>query len=388
MQFAVLGAGLMGRAVVCDLAHSAGVTEIAVGDFDLSRARDVARRFGAGKARATFADVRETRKLARFLRGSNAVINCTQYNWNLAVMEAALLARVNYLDLGGLYHMTRKQFRLDKDFRCANRLALVGMGGAPGITNVMARAASEAMERVEQIRVYNASKDSQRYEGPLAYTFSIATILDELTMPPVAFERGRFHDKPLLSEPERLRFRPPIGPVVVRHSLHSELGTLPVSFRSRGVREVSFKINYEPELVDLVRSLDAAGFTAREPVAVNGTQVSPRSMLLALLSRQAPQKPARDVEALRVVVVGLERGRRVVHSMEAWARYTVQPSLSAVARDTGFPASIAAQMLARGEIHGTGVAAPEKVVPPAPFFRELGKRNIRVRGWRTAPRTA
>jgi len=388
MRFAVLGAGLMGRAVVYDLAHSAGVTEIAVGDFDLSRARDVARRFGAGKARAAFADVRETRKLARLLRGADAVINCTQYTWNLAAMEAALLARVNYLDLGGLYYMTRKQFHLDKDFRRAGRLALVGMGGAPGITNVMARAASEGMERVEQIRVYNASTDSQRYEEPLAYTFSIATILDELTMPPVAFERGRFHEKPLLSEPERMRFRAPIGPVVVRHSLHSELGTLPASFRQKGVREVSFKINYQPELVNLVRSLDAAGFTAREPVAVNGTQVSPRSMLLALLSQQAPQKPARDVEALRVVVAGRERGRRVVDCMEAWTRYTVRPPLSAVARDTGFPASIAAQMLARGEIQGTGVAAPENVVPPTSFLEELEKRKIRVRRWRTALSTS
>jgi saccharopine dehydrogenase-like NADP-dependent oxidoreductase len=288
------------------------------------------------------------------------------------------------LDLGGLYHMTRKQFRFDKDFRRANRLALVGMGGAPGITNVMARAASEWMDGVDQIHVYNASADSQRYGGPLAYTFSIATILDELTMPPVAFERGRFREKPMLSEPERLRFRTPIGPVVVRHSLHSELGTLPSSFRGKGVREVSFKINYEHELVNVVRSLDAVGFTAREPVAVNGTQISPRSMLLVLLSRQGPQKPARDVEALRVVVAGRERGRRVVNAMEAWARYTVQPPLSAVARDTGFPASIVAQMLVRGEIQGTGVAAPENVVPPAPFFRELGKRNIRVRRWRAS----
>ncbi len=378
----------MGRAVVYDLAHSVGVKEIIVGDFDLSRARDVARQFGAGKARAAFADVRETRKLARLLSGNDAVVNCTQYSWNLAVMEAALLARVNYLDLGGLYHMTRKQFRFNRDFRRAGRLALVGMGGAPGITNVMVRAASEGMERVEQIRVYNASTDSQRYEGPLAYTFSIATILDELTMPPVAFEHKRFCEKPMLSEPERLRFRPPIGPVMVRHSLHSELGTLPASFRRKGVREVSFKINYEPELVDLVRSLDAAGFTAREPIAVNGTQISPRAMLLAVLSRQAPQKPARDVEALRVVVVGRERGRRVAKTIEAWTRYTIQPPLSAVARDTGFPASIAAQMLARGEIHGTGVAAPENVVSPVAFFQELAKRDIRVRRWRTAPSTS
>ena len=379
MRFVVLGAGMMGRAVVYDLGRSREVREIVVGDFVRMRAKEVARRFGNGKAKAAFADVRETSRLARLLRGADAVINCAQYNWNLAVMEGALLARVHYLDLGGLYHMTREQLRLNGDFRRAGRLALIGMGGAPGITNVMARHASEGMERVEKIRVYNASTDLQRYEGPVAYTFSIATILDELTTPPVAFERGRFSEKPLLSEPETHRFGPPIGRVVLRHSIHSELGTLPISFRARGVREVSFKINYEPELVELVGNLISVGFTAREPVPVNGTSVSPRAMLLAILSQQAPRKPARDTEAMRVVVTGRRKGHRVAVTMEARARFSLRPPLSAVARDTGFPAAIAAQMLARGEICGSGVRAPENVVPPLPFFRELERRGIRVR---------
>jgi lysine 6-dehydrogenase len=379
MRFVVLGAGMMGRAVVYDLGHSRDVKEIIVGDFDRMRAQEVARRFGNGKARAAVADVRETSRLARLLRGADAVINCTQYNWNLAVMKAALLARVHYLDLGGLYHTTKKQLKLDRDFRRPGRLALIGMGGAPGITNVMARHASEGMDRVEEIRVYNATIDRQRYDGPLAYTFSIATILDELTTPPVAFERGRFSEKPLLSEPETHRFGPPIGKVVLRHSIHSELGTLPISFRARGVREVSFKINYEPELVELVRTLVSVGFTAREPVAVNGNNVSPRAMLLAILSQQAPRKPARDTEAMRVIVTGRRKGRRIAVTMEARARYSLRPPLSAVARDTGFPAAVAAQMLARGEITGVGVQPPEKVVPALPFFRELERRGIRVR---------
>lgn len=383
MRFVVLGAGLMGRAVVHDLASSPGVEELLVADFDRARAHNAARQFGRGKARAAFADVRQTRRLTRLLRGVDAVINCTQYYWNVQVMRAALLARVHYLDLGGLFYMTRQQLRLDRAFRRAKRLALVGIGGAPGITNIMARYLCDRMERVESIRVYNASTDRRSGNGPVSYTFSIATILDELTTPPVTFENGRFREKLLLSEPEQARFRLPIGPVVLRNSLHSELATLPVSFRSKGVREVFFKINYEPKLVGLVRDLTELGFTAREAVAVNGARVSPRAMLLALLGRPALQKPARDVEALRVVVVGREKGCRTARAMEAWARYSARTGLSAVARDTGFPASIAAQMLARGEIRGVGVYAPENVVPPGGFFRELKRRNVRLRQWRT-----
>jgi lysine 6-dehydrogenase len=309
------------------------------------------------------------------------VVNCTQYNWNLDVMRAALAARVNYMDLGGLYHMTRKQFALDRDFRRIGKLAIPGMGGAPGITNVMARALADPLDRVDSIKVYNAGADEQRYDSPVAYSFSIATILDELTMPPIHFVGGRYVEKEMLSEPETETFPAPIGKIVLRHSIHSELGTLAESFRKKGVREVFFKINYDPKLVGLVRSLVDVGFTEREPLAVNGTQVAPRAVLLALLQKKAPAKTPLDVEALRVVVTGRAGKRPAGAAMEMFADHTARPQFSAVARDTGFPAAIAAVMQGRGEIPGVGVQAPENVVPPNPFFGELKKRGFTFRRW-------
>ena len=381
MKIFVLGAGMMGRAVVHDLGGAREVQRIVVADFDRGRAHEVARKFGRGKASGAFADVRDTAHLARLLRSSDVVVNGTQFNWNLEVMRAALVARIDYLDLGGLYHMTRKQFALDRDFRRIGRIAIAGMGGAPGITNVMARALCDPLDRVHSIRVYNAGADQQHYESPIAYTFSIATILDELTTPPIAFENGEYVEKPLLSDPEPGKFPAPIGKIVLRHSIHSELGTLPISFAKKGVREVFFKINYEPQLVNLIRDLAHTGFTSREPIPVNGTVVAPRAVLLALLQKHATKDIPLDVEAIRVVVSGKQTGRRTAVAMEMWADYSTRPQFSAVARDTGFPAAIAAVMRGRGEIQGIGVQAPENVVPPKPFFTELKQRGFRFRRW-------
>jgi lysine 6-dehydrogenase len=385
MKIVVLGAGLMGRAVVYDLGAAREVKNIIVADFDRSRAHDVAQKFGHGIARAAFADVRDIKHLAKLLHGCHAVVNCTQYNWNLDVMRAALAARVHYLDLGGLYHMTREQFALDRDFRRIGKLAIPGMGGAPGITNVMARALADSLDRVDAIKVYNAGADQQRYDSPVAYSFSIATILDELTMPPIHFVNSRYVEKEMLSEPEPGTFPAPIGKIILRHSIHSELGTLAESFRKKGVREVFFKINYDPKLVNLVRSLVEAGFTQRDPIPVNGTQVAPRAVLLALMQKKAPSKPPLDVEALRVVVTGRDGKKRVAFALEMWADHTTRPQLSAVARDTGFPAAIAAVMHGRGEVPGVGVQAPENVVPPNLFFIELKKRGFTFRRWNMRP---
>jgi lysine 6-dehydrogenase len=385
MKIVVLGAGLMGRAVVHDLASAREVDSIVVADFDSARAAEVAGKYGRGKGRGATADVRDVPRTAKLLRGCHLVVNCTQYNWNLDVMRAALAAKVHYMDLGGLYHMTKKQFALNKDFRRIGKLAIPGMGGAPGITNVMVRALADKLDRVDSIRVYNAGADEQKYDSPIAYSFSIATILDELTMPPIHFVGGKYVEKAMLSEPETGTFPAPIGKITLRHSIHSELGTLAESFRKKGVREVFFKINYDPKLVDLVRNLVDAGFTSKEPMAVNGVRVAPRSMLLALLQKKAPAKTPLDVEALRVVVAGSARknGKKtpVGLAMEMWADHTPRPQLSAVARDTGFPAAIAAVMHGRGELPGVGVQAPENVVPPEPFFRELKKRGFTFRKW-------
>jgi saccharopine dehydrogenase (NAD+, L-lysine-forming) len=357
------------------------VHSIVVADFDRARARDVARKFGHGKARGVLADVRETKLLAKRLDGCHVVVNCTQYNWNLDVMRAALAAQVHYMDLGGLYHMTRKQFSLDRDFRRIGKLAIPGIGGAPGIMNVMVRSLADKMDRVDSIRVYNAAADEQKYGTPIAYSFSIATILDELTMSPVHFVGGKYVAKPMLSEPEVATFAAPIGKITMRHSIHSELGTLAESFRKKGVKEVFFKINYDPKLVELVRNLVDVGFTSSRPIDVKGTPLIPRDVLLALMQAKAPTAPPLDVEALRVIVSGKSEKKPVGLAMEMWAGHTARPQLSAVARDTGFPAAIAAVMHGRGEIPGIGVQAPENVVPPEPFFRELKNRGFTFRRW-------
>ena len=383
MRFVVLGAGLMGRAALYDLARSPEASEIIVADFDLPRARQVAREVGNGKARAAFCDVRQTADTVRLLTGSVAVLNCTQYYWNLEVMKAALAARAHYLDLGGLFYTTRKQLKLNSEFRRAGRLAILGIGSAPGIANVMARFLADQLQRITAIKVYNGGRELRPASSdPLAFSFSIATILDELTIPPMHFVGGRFRRQENFSDPETVSFPAPIGKLVVRHSIHSEVATLPLSFRRQGVREVFFKINYDPRLIETVRLLRGLGLLEQRPVDVNGSQVAPRAFLEQLLKSRATisTAPPRDAETVRVVVEGSRAGRKRRLTLDATTRYSARPVFSSVARDTGFPISVAAQMIARGEISARGVYPPEMSIPARAFLLELDQRGIEIRG--------
>jgi len=385
VRFTVLGAGMMGCATVYDLACSKQVAEIVVGDFDLPRAEEVARKYGGGKARAALVDVRKTEETAKLLAGSEAVLNCTQYYWNLAVMKAALEARVNYLDLGGLFYTTWKQLEMDEEFQGIGKLAILGIGSAPGIANVMARYLADQLDRVEFAGVYNGSRDFQTYADAMSFGFSIATILDELTIAPMEFTKGKFVQREHFSGAEPMTFAKPIGKLVMRHSIHSEVATLPLSFKNKGIQGASFKINYDPQLIEAVRLLTGIGLMEQKPVTVGGAEIAPRAFLEKILKSRPPSgKSPKDVETIRVIVRGKKGGKKKVLSLDATARYTTKPSFSAVARDTGFPISVAAQMIASGAICATGVQAPETAIPAREFLKEMDRRGIRISGarWR------
>ncbi len=368
----------MGRAVVHDLGRTAQPVRIL--DNDRAAAVRVGRRYGGRTWEARGADAANPGALARALAGAAVVVNCAPYGLNLEVMDAALRAGCHYLDLGGLFHTTRRQLRRHADFRRAGLLAVLGMGSAPGISNVLARAAADPLRRVRSIRVYNGGMDRTRYASPLPFAFSPATVLDEFTLRPMVFERGRFRSVDPLSGEEDFLFT--LGTQRVRHSLHSEVATLPLTYGKKGIRGCSFKIAYDPELVGRLRFLIDLGLADPRP----GPQgLPPREVLLDCLRRLPPPPDVvDDRDTLAVVVEGDDDRSRVRVRYDLTARAQSRPPLSAVARDTGFAPAIVARMILDGRIQERGVLPPERCVPAAELLHALAARGMRARrrAWR------
>jgi saccharopine dehydrogenase-like NADP-dependent oxidoreductase len=377
-SFVVLGAGAMGRAVVYELARDRRA-RVLVLDGDVEAARAVATRYGRGRARAAHADARELPALAQALRGSAVVVNCAPYRLNLGVMEAALRAGVDYVDLGGLFHTTRKQLGLDREFRAAGRLAVLGMGSAPGIANLLAVVAAEGMRRVRSVMVYNGGADFTAYPAGLAFGFSPVTILDEIMEPAMVFTKGRFEAAAPLSRGERFRFG--LGAQEVHAVLHSEVATLPRFFRDRGIRECAFLLAHDPVLLDRLRLLIGLGLADPRP---GPRGVAPRDVLLDAF-RRLPKPPAfiDDRDELAVVVEGEDASGPLSARASMLAFPQRRPPLSAVACDTGFPPAIVARMIAAGGIGARGVKAPEDCVPARPFLAALSALGLAARLTRT-----
>jgi len=363
----------MGRATVFDLARSG--YHVLLLDSDLAAAQRIGRRYGDARTEIDVVDARDPRSLAARIAGAGVLVNAGPYVFNLGVMEAALRARCHYLDLGGLFHTTRKQLRLDADFRKAGLLAVLGMGSAPGIANVLARAAADPLKRVRAIKVYNGGADFTRYEAPVAFGFSPATVLDEFTMKPMLFANGRFRAAEPLSGGEDVLFE--LGLQKVHSSLHSEVATLPLSYRSKGIRDCFFKIAYDPTLVERLQLLIALGLTDRSP---GPRGVAPRDVLLDCFKRLPPPPDfVNDRDSLAIVVEGQDLRGAVTVRYDLTAGPQRRPPLSAVARDTGFPPSIVARMILEGRIREHGVLPPERCVPVKPFLAALAERGMQAK---------
>ena len=277
--------------------------------------------YGGGGATVAAVESAEPEALAAALRGAAVVINCAPHAMNLAAMQAALRARCHYLDLGGLFHTTRKQLRLHDEFREASLLAVLGMGSAPGVANVLARAGADGLPRVRAIRVYNGGADFTRYRAPVAFGFAPGTVLDELTLPPMVFTGGRFRAVAPLSGAEEIQFE--LGVQKVHFSLHSEVATLPLTYRDKGIRECSFKIAYDPVLIERLSLLADLGLTDPRPGPLG---VAPRAVLLDCI-RRLPPPPAfiDDRDTLAVIVEGEDRRGPVAVRHDVTARPQRRP---------------------------------------------------------------
>jgi saccharopine dehydrogenase-like NADP-dependent oxidoreductase len=296
-------------------------------------------------------------------------------------MRGALAARAHYLDLGGLFHMTRKQLKLDRAFRSIGRTAILGVGSSPGITNLLAVHAARGMERVSAVHCQVASVDRTVYRDapPLGFGYSVDTLLDEFSMKSAVFRRGRTLLVPPLDPRENVvaRFPKPIGPIGLCTTLHSEIATLPRHFAKRGVKEVTFRQGFDEDFMSKLRLLVELGLTSTEPLSKGGS--SPRALLQASLARFKPARregPLQRYEVLRAEVHGTLEGRKVVATADCHAPpeagWGIGPDI-----DTGAPPSIVAQLLLATD-PPPGVHAPEDAIPLAPFFRELKKREMRV----------
>lgn len=380
MRILLVGAGGVGGAFAAIAARRDFFERIVVADHDLAKAeaaaatdeRYVAARIDASSAEAVTALCRE--------HAVTHVMNAVDPVFDMAIFEGAFAAGADYLDMAmslSTPHPTAPyaetgvklgddQFAAADRWEAAGRLALVGIGVEPGLSDVFARyAADHLFSEIDELGTRDGANlvvtddDGNEVFAP---SFSMWTTIEECLNPPVVWEKDRgWFTTPPFSEPEVFDFPEGIGPVECVNVEHEEVLLMP---RWVDCKRATFKYGLGKELITILKVLNTLGLDRTDPVRVKGVEVSPRDVVAAVLPDPAtigPRMTGKTCAGLWVTGTGKDgepRSTYLYHVVDnAWSMR--EYGHQCVVWQTAVNPVVALELLATGVWQGAGVLGPE-----------------------------
>ncbi|MCO8269795.1 saccharopine dehydrogenase NADP-binding domain-containing protein [Actinoplanes sp. TRM 88003] len=388
MRILAVGAGGVGSAAAAIAARRSFFDLFVIADYDLARAEKAAEgkdaRFVAAKIDASSAEA-----VAELCRehGITHVFNAVDPRFVMPVFEGAAAAGAHYLDMAmslsrphptDPYNQTGvklgdEQFAAESKFQDQNKLALVGIGVEPGLSDIFAKyAAVHLFDRIDEIGVRDgANLVVEGYD--FAPSFSVWTTIEECLNPPVIHEKDRgWYTVEPFAEPEVFDFPGGIGPVECVHVEHEEVLLIP---RWVDAGKVTFKYGLGTEFIDVLKTLRKLGLDRTEKVRVGDKEVSPRDVVAAVLPDPATlgdKMTGKTCAGTWVKGTGQDGNPREVYLYHLvdneWSmrEYGAQ----AVVWQTAVNPIVALELLADGTWTGAGVLGPE-AFDPVPFLELL-----------------
>jgi saccharopine dehydrogenase (NAD+, L-lysine forming) len=383
MRILVVGAGGVGSALA-RIAARRRFADLIIADYDLGRAQRAAA--ASGSYSAVRLDARDEQAVAALAAGHSCdvLMNATDPRFVMPLFRAALRAGLHYVDMAMSlsrpdpaepYRRTGvklgdEQFAAAGEWEDSGKLALVGMGVEPGLSDVFARHAADTLfSEIDEVGVRDgANLVVDGYD--FAPTFSIWTTIEECLNPPVIWERDRgWYTTEPFSEPEVFTFPAGIGPVECVNVEHEEVLLVP---RWVNAGRVTFKYGLGSEFIGVLQTLHQLGLDSTTPVQAGDVRVAPRDVVAACLP-----DPATLGEAMHGLTcagtwvrgTGTDGAPREVylhHVVDnAWsmAEYGSQ----AVVWQTAVNPVVALELIDSGAWSGRGVLGPE-ALPAGPFL--------------------
>ncbi|QEO13721.1 ATP-binding protein [Agromyces intestinalis] len=410
MRILLIGAGGVGDAIAKIAARRDFFELLVVSDYDEARAQrtvewirakhgdDLAARFATAQVDAS--DPERVAEVAR-AHDTTHVMNAVEPKFVPSVFAGALAAGADYLDMAmslsephptDPYAQTGvklgdDQFAQASDWEQAGRLALVGMGVEPGLSDVFARyAADRLFSEIDELGTRDGANLVVRDEAGneiFAPSFSIWTTIEECLNPPVIWEENTgWYTTPPFSEPEVFEFPEGIGPVECVNVEHEEVLLMP---RWVDAKRVTFKYGLGEEFIGVLRTLHLLGLDSTTPIRVRGAaagvsgpvEVAPRDVVAAALPDPAtigPRMTGKTCAGLWVTGTGREGAPREVYlyhvSDNEWTMREYEAQC--VVWQTALNPVIALELLASGTWAGSGVLGPE-AFDAVPFLELMAR---------------
>lgn len=368
MNITVLGAGLVGGAIVKDLAASPEFT-VTVVDFNPTALRTLE---AVAPVRGVAANLNALDNFGELLADADLVVCAVPGFMGFATLQKIIAAGKHVVDIS---FFAEDPFLLDELAQAQGVTAVVDCGVAPGLSNILFGALAQRLERIDRYECYVGGLPQER-RWPFEYkaVFSPIDVLEEYTRPARYVAHGHEVVHPALSEVELRDF--------------AQVGTLE-AFNTDGLRTLAHTMDVPfmkektlryPGHANLMRAFRESGFLDTDTIEVNGVSIAPIRLTAKLLFDQWRLQPGEhDLTVMQVVVEGVEAGQAVRYTYDLLDHFDVATGVTSMARTTGYTCTAVARLVADGRFRQPGICPPE-YVGKAPGCAEAVLAHLARRG--------
>ncbi|MDQ3749143.1 MAG: saccharopine dehydrogenase NADP-binding domain-containing protein [Acidobacteriota bacterium] len=376
MKILVLGAGRMGHGAVFDLLYnSPEIKSVTVADYDFEKVKNLSRQINNHKLQVKQLDVSNFSNVTALMREHDSAVSCVNYWYNLELSKAAIETKTNFCDLGGNNYIVDEQLALDAEAKTAGINIIPDCGLAPGMVSILAMHGANRFDDTREIHI-RVGGLPQNPKPPLDYqlVFSVEGLINEYVEKARVIRGGIIKEIESMTELESLAFDN--FPALEAFQTSGGTSTLPETFLGKIV-ELDYKTIRYSGHCDKFKTMIDLGLCSSEELEADSAKIKPRKVFGELLQRNLPADEP-DYVLVRLEFVGKTNGETKCLRYDIVDQFDEATNLSAMMRTTAFPASIIAQMMAKGEVIARGATPQEKAIDAEKFVSELERRNIRI----------
>ncbi len=348
MKIIVLGAGLVGAPMALDLAQDPGfdVTVADVNGAALTRLQ------GRPRLTTIHRDLSDPKEVERLVRDFDLVLSAVPGFMGFATLRAAIAAGRNVVDIA---FFPEDPFLLDEQAKARGVTAIVDCGVAPGMSNILTGHVDSLLDETRRVLIYvGGLPEVRRWPFEYKAVFSPVDVIEEYVRPARFVEHGQVVVRPALSDPLLLDFA---GVGTLEAFNTDGLRTLARTISAPFMKEMTLRY---PGHIALMRILREMGLFSQDEVEVKGSRVRPLDLTAQLLfPLWKLEEGERDLTVMRIEVEGLKGGQGFLYAYDLLDRYDPATRTHSMARTTGYTATTAVRMLARGLYGRKGIIVPE-----------------------------
>ncbi|HPH67981.1 MAG TPA: saccharopine dehydrogenase family protein [Kofleriaceae bacterium] len=383
----IIGAGGVGTVV----AHKCAMEETVFSDIMLasrtvSKCEKIAAEIKAmhGRTIQTAAvDADNVPALVKLIKayGPKVVINVALPYQDLTIMDACLEAGVDYLDTANYEPPDVAKFEYSwqwayqERFQKAGRMAVLGSGFDPGMTNVFcAYVQKHLLDEVHYVDIVDCNGGS--HGKAFATNFNPEINIREITARGRYWENGEWIETDPLSQSMMFDY-PGVGERKSFLLYHEELESLAKNLK--GLKRIRFWMTFGESYLKHLEVMQNIGITRIDEVEFNGQKIVPIQFLKALLpdpaSLAANYTGKTSIGCLCEGIKDGKKKRYFIYNICDHAETYKEVRAQAVSYTTGVPAVTGAVMMVTGKWQGAGVWNMEQL-DPDPFLADVGPRGL------------